>query len=116
MLVQNPPANAEDLRGMDLTPGSRRSLEGGHGNPLQYSCLENLMDQAVWRTPVHKVVESDMTEATLHASTVYFIYIFKMFTGLIESVNVLSVVNRPKNKSIVPVLIVYAHLRGITWK
>ena len=74
------------------------------------------MDQAVWRTPVHKVEESNMTEATSHASTVCFIYIFKMCNELIESVNVLSVVNRPKNKSIVPVLIVYAYLRGITWK
>ena len=74
------------------------------------------MDQAVWRTPVQKVEELNMTEATSHASTVYFIYIFKMCNELIESVNVLSVVNRPKNKSIVPVLIVYAYLRGITWK
>ena len=74
------------------------------------------MDRAVWRTLVQKVEESNMTEATSHASTVYFIYIFKMCNELIESVNVLSVVNRPKNKSIVPVLIVYAYLRGITWK
>ena len=74
------------------------------------------MDRAVWRTLVQMVEESNMTEATSHASTVYFIYIFKMCNELIESVNVLSVVNRPKNKSIVPVLIVYAYLRGITWK
>ena len=40
------------------------SSEGGHGNPLQYSCLENPMDRGVWRAAVHRVAQSDMTEAT----------------------------------------------------
>ena len=30
---------------------------GGHGNPLQYSCLENLMDRGGWRATVHEVIE-----------------------------------------------------------
>ena len=43
-------------------PGLGRSLGGGHGNALQYSCLENYMDRrALWAT-VHGVAESDMTE------------------------------------------------------
>ena len=37
---------------------------GGHGSPLQYSCLENPMDRGAWRATVHRVSESDMTEAT----------------------------------------------------
>ena len=37
-VVKNPPANAGDL---DLIPGLGRSSGGGHGNPLQYSCLKN---------------------------------------------------------------------------
>ena len=41
LVVNNPPANAGDLRDMGLIPGSVRPLGGGHGNPLQYSCLEN---------------------------------------------------------------------------
>ena len=38
LVVKNPPANAGD---MGLIPGLGRSLGGGHGNPLQYSCLKN---------------------------------------------------------------------------
>ena len=42
-------------------PGSGRSLGGGHGNPLQYSCLENAMDRGAWQATVHSK-ESDTTE------------------------------------------------------
>ena len=45
------------------TPGSGRSPGEGHGNPLQYSCLENPMDRGAWRAMFHRIVESDMTEA-----------------------------------------------------
>ena len=41
LVVNNLPANARDIRDMGLIPGSVRPLGGGHGNPLQYSCLEN---------------------------------------------------------------------------
>ena len=41
LLVKNLPANAEYIRDMGLDPGLGRSPGGGHGNPLQYSCLEN---------------------------------------------------------------------------
>ena len=40
-----------------------RSPAGSHGNPLQYSCLEKPMDRRAWRTTVHRVTESDTTEA-----------------------------------------------------
>ena len=39
-MVKNPPANAGDTRDTGLIPGSGSSPGGGHGNPLQYSCLE----------------------------------------------------------------------------
>ena len=43
-------------------PGSGKSPGGGHGNPLQYSCLENPMDRGAWQAIVHGVSrESDMT-------------------------------------------------------
>ena len=44
-MVKNPPAKAGDVRDVDSIPGLRRSLGGGHGNPLQCSCLENPMDR-----------------------------------------------------------------------
>ena len=46
------------LRGTDLVPGSGRSPRGGHGNPRQYSCLENPMDIKAWRATVHGVTKS----------------------------------------------------------
>ena len=47
-MVKNPPANAEDIRDEGSIPGLGRSPGGGHGNPLQYSCLENPMDRGAW--------------------------------------------------------------------
>ena len=60
-MVKNPPANAGDA---GLIPGLGRSPGEGNGTPLQYSCLENLMDRGVWLATVHRVAESDMTEHT----------------------------------------------------
>ena len=45
LVVKNLPANARDIRDIGLIPGSGRSPGGGHGNPLQYSCLENSVDR-----------------------------------------------------------------------
>ena len=39
-------------------PGLGRSLGGGHGNPLQYSCLENPMDRGAWQATVYGVAQS----------------------------------------------------------
>ena len=52
VVVKNPPDDAGDL-GSIL--GSGRYPAGGHGNPLQYSCLENPMDRGAWRATVHGV-------------------------------------------------------------
>ena len=64
LVVRNPPANAGDIRDMGLIPELGKSPGGGHGNPLQYSYLENPTDRGVWRATVHRVAESDMTEVT----------------------------------------------------
>ena len=57
-MVKNLPANAGDIRDGGSVPGSGRSPGGGHGNPLQYSCLENLTDRGAWWAAVHRVAKS----------------------------------------------------------
>ena len=57
-MIRNLPANSGDLRDAGSVPGSGRSPEGGHGNPLQYSCLENPMDRGGWQATVHRVTKS----------------------------------------------------------
>ena len=52
-VVKNPPANAADTGNAGSIPGSGRSPGGGHGNPLQYSCLENLTDRGARWATVH---------------------------------------------------------------
>ena len=57
-MVKNPPANAEDVRDVDLIPGSGRSPRVGNRNLLQYSRLENSMDGGAWRATVPGVAKS----------------------------------------------------------
>ena len=57
----HPPANAGDVRDRDSIPGAGRAPREGHGNSLQYSCLENPMDRGAWWAwwaTVHGVAKS----------------------------------------------------------
>ena len=56
--VKNPPVNARDIKDYGLIPGLGRSSGEGHGNPLQYSCLENPMGRGVWMSTVYRVAKS----------------------------------------------------------
>ena len=47
LVVKKPPANAEDIINAGLVPGLGRSPGEGHSNPLQYSCVENLMGSSL---------------------------------------------------------------------
>ena len=55
LVVKNLPANAGDVRDLGSIHGSGRSPGGGHGNPLQYSCLDNPMDRGAWQATIHRV-------------------------------------------------------------
>ena len=57
LLVKNPPTNAGDRREASSMPGSGRSPGKGNGNPLQCSCLENLMDREAWQLTVGRVAK-----------------------------------------------------------
>ena len=63
LVVKNPFANTRDRRDASWIPGLGRSPGGGHGNLLQYSCLENPMDRGTWQ------VESMGTQRGRHLST-----------------------------------------------
>ena len=53
LVVKNLPANAGDIKDSGLIPGLGRAPGEGHGNPLQYSCLENPMERGASRATVH---------------------------------------------------------------
>ena len=69
-MVKNLPANVGDTRDAGSILGLERSPEGGNGNPIQYSCLENSIDRGAWQAIVHRVTKSDMTvHACVHTHT-----------------------------------------------
>ena len=80
------PANAGDVRDSGLIPGLGRCPVGGHGNPLQYSCLENLMDRGAlqatvcWvsksQTLTHDIIASMHPLCNIYVYMCVYIYIY----------------------------------------
>ena len=64
LVMKNPPANTGDVRDSGSIPGSGRSPGGRHGNRLQYSFLENLMDGGAWWATIHGVAKKNVQLAT----------------------------------------------------
>ena len=58
LVVKNLPANVGDIRDVGSIPRSGRSPERGHGNPLQYPCLENSIDRGAWQATAHRLAKS----------------------------------------------------------
>ena len=58
LVVKKLPAHAGDAGDVGSIPGLGKSPGGGHGNPLQYSCLENPMDRGAWWATVYRVAKS----------------------------------------------------------
>ena len=81
-MVKNPPASAGDVRDSGSIPALGRSPGGGHGNPLQYSCLGNLMDRGGWQAIVHTVTKSWIRLRTkqqlLEGYWLSYLYLVKM--------------------------------------
>ena len=75
LVVKNPLASAGEARDTGLIPGSGDSPGEGHGNPLQYSCLEqeNSMDRGTWQATVHSVAKSwtQLKRLIKHAAPVH---------------------------------------------
>ena len=68
-MVKNPPAKSGDVRDMGLIPESGSSSEEGHGNLLQYFCVENPMDRETWWVTVHRVAKSQTGPKSLSTHT-----------------------------------------------
>ena len=68
-VVKNLSVNAGDKRDTSSIPRLRRSPGGGHGNPLQYSCVENPMDRGAWQATLHRVAKSwtGLKQLSMHA-------------------------------------------------
>ena len=58
LVIENLPASAGDVRDKGSIPELGRSLRGGQGNPLQYSCLGNPMDRSAWWATVYRITKS----------------------------------------------------------
>ena len=58
LMVKDPSVTAGDVKDVGSIPGSGRSLRVGYGNPVQHSCLENLIFRGVWQAVVHGVTKS----------------------------------------------------------
>ena len=68
-MVKNPSVREGDIRDVGSVPGLGRSPGEGYGDPLQYSCLENLMDRGAWQALVHRVAKSwtQLKQLSTHA-------------------------------------------------
>ena len=70
VVVKNPPPSAGGVRDSGLISMSGRLPGGGHGNPLQYSCLENPMDRGAWKAKSSTWLKRFSTHACMHAQRV----------------------------------------------
>ena len=68
LVVKNVPANAGDAGDVGLIPGLGRSLGGGNGNLLQYSCLENAMDRRAWWATLYGIIRESESESEVTQS------------------------------------------------
>ena len=64
LVVKSLPTNAANTRDVGSIPGLGKFPRGRHGNPLQYSCLENSMDREAWWATIHRVTEVNRAEVT----------------------------------------------------
>ena len=74
LVVKNLPASAEDIRDVGLITGSGRFPGGGHGNPLQYSCLENPKNRGAWWATVRSIAkcQTRLKWLSVHTCTNYW--------------------------------------------
>ena len=89
LVVKNLPANAGDVKDTGSIPVLGRSPGGGHGNPLQYSCLENPMNRGAWWAAVYKITKNQtqlkqlsMQHVQCHIYFLCFLFLWYQFSVL----------------------------------
>ena len=81
LVVKNPPASAGGVRGVGSIHGSGRSPGVGHGDPLQYSCLKNVMIRRAWWVSVNRVTKSQtqLKQLSMHNNSWKYLGMFYKF-------------------------------------
>ena len=85
-MVKNLPANSGDIKDMSSIPGLGQSLGGGHGNPVQSSCLELPMDRGAWQATAHRVAQSwiQLKRISMHVQAPFIYELIKSPPKLFE--------------------------------
>ena len=80
-MVKNPPANAGGAGDPGFIPESGGFPEGGHSNPLHYSCLQSPRDRGAWQAAVHRVAKSwtQLKQLSTEAASIQFETILKVY-------------------------------------
>ena len=91
-MIKNLSASAGDLRDSGSIPGSGRSPGGGHGNPLQYPCVENPVDRGAWRAIVHTVAKSrtGLRQLSTHTQAGWSNHLTSLIIKQVQSENQLT--------------------------
>ena len=100
LVVKNLPASSEDLRTVGSIPGQGRSRGEGHGNPLQYSCLENSMERGAWRATVPGIAKSQTLSHRIK-DCLYLVKKFQMCVHMCTCKHTDTHAHRFRNKNIV---------------
>ena len=73
---KEPTSQRRRIKRQGFNPGLGRSPGEGHGNPFQYSCLENPMDRGTWWATVHRVTKNQTQPEQLRMHNLYYQYLF----------------------------------------
>ena len=115
LVVKNLSATSGNIRDMGLICGLGISPGGRHGNPFQYSCLENLMDRGAWWDTVHRVAESHMSKMTWHAQIISILPILCQIICQIQEYKIKSLFSSTLNDGLISSFISEKNPRRALW-
>ena len=102
LVVKNPPANAGDITRHGFDPWVGKIPSRGHPNPLQYSCLENILDTGAWWTVIHRLAKSwtQIKQLISHAHTILnALTVYKCHIYIIDKISIFQIILRQEDIS-----------------